>query len=56
MEKLGEGIGDFVGQKNLFECQGETRNKLVPMLADSTWGAGAKTIRTSALARYSVAE
>ena len=34
-----------------------TRNNLVHMLAGTTWGAGAKTLRTSALAlRYSVAE
>ena len=34
-----------------------TRNNLVHMLAGTTWGAGAKTIRTSALALcYSVAE
>ena len=34
-----------------------TRNNLVPMLVGTTWGAGAKTIRTSALALcYSVAE
>ena len=34
-----------------------TRNNLVHMLAGTTWGAGAKTLRTSALALcYSVAE
>ncbi len=34
-----------------------TRNNLVHMLASTTWGAGAKTLRTSALALcYSVAE
>ena len=34
-----------------------TRNNLVYMLAGTTWGSGAKTLRTSALALcYSVAE
>ena len=38
-------------------AQTRTRNNMVHMLAGTTWGAGAKTLRTSALALcYSVAE